>query len=663
MSRLAGFFDTAGRGDLGEVELANALGAMPAQRGDVPCTWLGGGEIGLGLSATRGLPAHRGQLDAICCDALGAAVVAGEIYNVSEIRAELDDEKEHLGGDSIGHVVRAACRHWGIAEALGRFNGIFALAVWDAQTGTVTLARDHMGVKPLAYSWNGRALTFGSDLRALRAFGGWEPRLDPSALADFFRFAYIAEPLSVYQGVCKLPPGHLLQLRRGSQPTLHKYFSISDTDRVREPAESDGAVGDRLEALIANACKLRVAGSAPVGVFLSGGVDSSLVAALMQRDLGAVHTFTIGFDDPRYDEAHHAEQVARHLGTAHRTLVVSENDAAGVVPDWAELFDEPFGDYSGVPTFLAARMAREHVPAVMMADGADELFGTYDMYESVYRRMHAASFGSGVGPLARAIAAALPWDRLDGIVARRPAHADPGLSRTRKLTSHFSYLQQASACSTAGHYFEFAQYASNWHGRALDRLLGRTVSDTRRHSIEYPGVPLDQMRLWELDHYTAADVLTKVDRATGAAGLIAREPLLDPRIVTLSLTLPERMRRGPLGAKQLLRSVLYRHVPQKLIERPKMGFTPPIGRWMDGALRPLLQQHLNDSRVRTQGVLCPETVRSTLRRFAAGDKTSTHRVWLLLAFQMWYSRWMESSVAARPLPLATHAPTVRKVAA
>ncbi len=287
-------------------------------------------------------------------------------------------------GDS--EVILAAFQEWGVRDAVKRFVGMFAIALWDVPTGRLTLIRDRLGVKPIYYGWNGRTLWFGSELKALRAYPHWQPRIDKAALADFFRFSYIVEPLSIYEQVSKLPPGHFLELQRGGQPSMHRYWSVSDGPG-HDASASEDALAEQLEALMADAFNLRMISDVPVGVFLSGGVDSSALVALLKRDGPPIRTFTIGFDDPRFNEAPYAEQIAKHLGTLHTTQIVSEAEAMQVLPTWGDLFDEPFGDDSGIPTLLVSRLAAQEVKVVLSADGGDELFAGYNSYGAVLRRM------------------------------------------------------------------------------------------------------------------------------------------------------------------------------------------------------------------------------------------------------------------------------------
>lgn len=642
MCGITGYFSAVGTPEVGESDLQCAVTSLRNRGPDDHGAWHALPDIGFGHTRLSILDlSEHGHQPMFSGDGRLAMVFNGEIYNFADIRRELLPKGHVFRGSGDSEVILAAFREWGVRDAVKRFLGMFAIALWDFDAHKLTLVRDRVGVKPLYYGWNGRTLWFGSELKALRAYSHWQPRIDKDALADFFRFGYIVEPRSIYEQVAKLPPGHILELPRAGQPQIERYWSALDGIRSNESAQ-EGVLADELEALMTDAFQLRMVSDVPVGVFLSGGVDSSVVTALLQRSGPPVRTFTIGFDDARHNEAHHAAEVAKHLGTLHTTQTVREADALQVLPTWGDLFDEPFGDSSGIPTLLVSRMAAQHVKVVLSADGGDELFGGYHSYDAVLSRLQSVREQSAVGRFGRGVAAALPWERIDSVLAGRPGFADPGSSFGRSMSVRLRHLREMHGLSTPGEIFEHAVTSNYWSGGDLRRLLGNSVVSSRRNSDVYPGGPSDQMCLWDLEHYLPGDILAKVDRATMAVGIEGREPMLDHRLIEMALSLPYRMRRGALGPKHLLRKVLYRHVPRSLIERPKMGFSPPIGRWITGALKPLVDHYLEPRRIEQQGLLDPDVVAMVLRRLEAGDPFSVHRVWLLLAFQLWHARWMEA---------------------
>lgn len=646
MCGITGYFTTAGAPALGAVDLRRAVVALRKRGPDDEGVWSGSPEVGLGQTRLSILDlSSHGHQPMLSSNGRLVMVFNGEVYNFADIRKELVQLGHHFHGSGDSEVILAAFQEWGVRSAVGRFVGMFAIALWDLQTARLTLIRDRLGVKPLYYGWDGRTIWFGSELKALRAYSHWQPRVDTSALADFFRFSYIAEPLSIYQQVSKLRPGHILEIDRGGQPSLHQYWSVGEGSR-HAPQEGEEELSERLESLMTDAFRLRMISDVPVGVFLSGGVDSSALVALLKRDGPPIRTFTIGFDDERFNEAPFAEKIAHHLGTLHTTQIVSESDAMQVLPDWGDLFDEPFGDDSGIPTLLVSRLAAQHVKVVLSADGGDELFGGYTSYSAVLNRIQSVQRQSSMGRLARDLAAAVPWERLDGMLAGRLGYADPQRSLSRSMSLRLRYLREARALSTTGDIFEHVLTSSYWHDADLDRLIGVRSTASRPSCDTYPGEVGEKMCLWDLHHYLAGDVLAKVDRTTMAVSIEGREPLLDHRLVEFAFALPYRLRRGALGSKHLLRKVLYRHVPRDLIDRPKKGFAPPIGRWMSGALKRLLDEHLDTQRIERQGILNPQTVAAVRQRFEAGDPFSVQRVWLLLAFQLWHARWMDNGADA-----------------
>jgi asparagine synthase (glutamine-hydrolysing) len=515
-----------------------------------------------------------------------------------------------------------------------KFVGMFAIAVWNERERRLWLLRDRLGVKPLYYAWNGSQLWFGSELKALRAFRAWQPEIDRDALGQYLQYGYIGAPRSIYKGVHKLLPGHWLELGEVGEPVAHRYWTAVDSEETL--AGSEDELEQRLEMLLVDACRYRMVSDVPVGVFLSGGIDSSLVAALLQRyGGGEVRTFTIGFEDARYDESGHARKVAEHLGTRHTDQIVTAQDMLGVLTQWSELFDEPFGDQSGVPTYLVSKMARQHVKVALSADGGDELFSGYSHYGVVMDREEKLARWPGfarkavarVSPHAlRAAMETLPMPAAWRHGARRKI-----VERVEKLHVLFPALDRATMYDLA---------MSFWTPWELASLLGDNVA--KRDCVQAPAFA-DQMARCDLRYYLPDDILTKVDRTTMAVGLEGREPLLDHRLAEFALRLPLSMRRGPLGTKHLLRKILYRHVPRELIDRPKQGFSIPLSSWLRGELAPLLDNYLDPKRIREAGLFDPDMVAAAVSNFrdggAAGDRLDVQKVWLLVAFEMWRERW------------------------
>ena len=565
-------------------------------------------------------------------------VFNGEIYNFAAVRAELESLGHRFRSSGDSEVVLAAYEQWGVAAA-ERFIGMFAIAFWNERERRLVLLRDRLGVKPLYYAWDGRAFWFGSELKGLRAFAAWKPEIDRDALGEYLQYGYISAPRSIYRGVSKLLPGHWLELGEVGEPAARRYWAPPADGKPLEGSEEE--LERRLEALLAESFRYRMVSDVPVGVFLSGGLDSSLVAALLQRHGdGDVRTFTIGFEDQAFDESGHARRVARHLGTRHSERVVTAGDMKDVLTHWADLFDEPFGDASGVPTYLVSKLAREDVKVALSADGGDELFWGYSHYGVVLER-HAAL---ARWPQAARRAFSRPLASLDGAALSRLADRLPLPARLRHgtrraLLERLAKLAVMMPRLEVGTVYDFAM--SFWTPWEIAELVGSPT--VARERVAGPGPAADQMVHSDLRHYLPDDILVKVDRTTMAAGLEGREPMLDHRLVEFAVRLPMALRRGPLGAKHLLRKVLYKHVPRELLDRPKQGFAIPLARWLRADLAPLIDEYLAPARIRAGGVLDPEAVARAVANFREGgagnDRLDVNKVWLLLAFEMWRSRW------------------------
>jgi asparagine synthase (glutamine-hydrolysing) len=442
-------------------------------------------------------------------------------------------------------------------------------------------------------------------------------------------------------------PGHWLELGEVGEPVQRKYWEPSQTltPALSQGRGSEAELERQLEHHLVDAFRYRMVSDVPVGVFLSGGIDSSLVAAILQRyGGGELRTFTIGFDDPRFDESPHARAVARHLGTHHTERIVSARDMEEVLTCWGDLFDEPFGDSSGVPTYLVSRLAREHVKVALSADGGDELFNGYSHYTVLMERerslakwplparsMFSKSLGAfGPGSLA-AFAGSLPLPAKYRHAARRNL-----AERLEKLRVMMPALDRTQLYDLA---------MSSWTPWEVEQLMGdyelrRTRADRTEHFA-------DQMARTDVHHYLPDDILVKVDRTTMACGLEGRDPLLDHRLAEFALSLPLAMRRGPLGAKHLMRKILYKYVPREILERPKQGFGVPLSRWLRGDLAGLVDEYLSPARIRDGGLFDPGQVAAAVRNFrdggTANDRLDTQKLWYLLAFEMWRGRWMTNA--------------------
>lgn len=620
---------------------SDLTGALDAIRHRGPDDWgIWDGEQGVGLGHRRlsilDLSPH-GHQPMVSTDGRLVMIFNGEVYNFKLIRKELESLGHRFRGTGDTEVILAAFQEWDFDEAVKRFIGMFAIAVWDRKVQRLVLLRDRLGVKPLYYGFDGHTLWFGSELKALRAFSHWRPEIDQAALAEYFQFGYINAPRTIYRHVWKLPPGHLLEIEMGGEPRVRPYWSVLD-GISNTWTSSEDSLAEELEALMVDAFKLRMVSDVPVGMFLSGGVDSSLVTALLQKHLGeSVHTFTIGFKEARYNEAPHARRLAEYLGTNHTERILDPNEAKAIVPRWGELYDEPFADSSGIPTFLVSQVASEQVKVVLSADGGDELFSGYNAYGDLINKANRLErLPAPAHRLLRGLLEAVPIQCLQRTILDGPFPYRARSWAANNLLRRLARIRDYMGAETSGGLYE--RGLSQWHPRELRRLIG-SVERVRESPDIYPGGFAEQMCLWDLHNYLPGDILAKVDRATMAVSIEGREPLLDHRLVEFAFRLPLSMRRGVLGSKHLLRKILYKHVPREMVERPKQGFGVPVLEWLRGDLHGLMDRHLSPEHVQAQGILDPGIVSRTLRDFDRGDNSAVTRVWSLLAFQMWRQKW------------------------
>ncbi|MCZ8149509.1 MAG: asparagine synthase (glutamine-hydrolyzing), partial [Roseomonas sp.] len=561
-------------------------------------------------------------------------VFNGEIYNHRELRRELEAAGDRFRGHSDTEVLLAACLRWGVAAAAARCNGMFAFALWDREARQLSLARDPVGIKPLYWTVMGGTLIFGSELKALRAHPGFVAALDPAAAAGYLRFAYVPGSASIYAGVRKLPPGTVLRFGPSVTPEAESFWSMEDAIAPTTPGAPlpDEEAVRRLEALLGEAVARQLVADVPVGVFLSGGIDSSVVTALAQAGRARpVRSFSIGFHDDEHDEARHAAAVARHLGTDHTELYVDAAMAQEVLPRLPDMYDEPFGDSSQIPTHLVCALTRQHMKVVLSGDGGDELFGGYSRYMHALRltRLPARL----PPPLRRLGAAAL---------RRMPGRGLDRLGGALGLRRLGTRLNRAGAMLAAGG--EDALYLalmSHWGG-AESPLPGVAEHPGPFSDAGLPGrVPefLRRMQLLDAQTYLPDDILVKVDRASMAVGLEARVPLLDVELVRFAgrLTAAQRL-RGATG-KWVLRQVLYRHVPQPLVDRPKMGFGVPVGEWMRGPLRDWCEDLLAARSLEASG-LDPRLIRERWAQHASRAADWRYQLWTVLMFVAWQRRWL-----------------------
>ena len=567
----------------------------------------------------------------------GRYVIAynGEVYNFPDLRRELEADGVGFRGTSDTEVIIEACAHWGAEAAIKRLNGMFAFALWDRREQRLILARDHMGIKPLFWGHFGGLLLFGSELKALRAHPGWQPRIDRQALASYLRHFYVPAPASIYEGICKLKPGHMLTWQPGQAPRISCYWNLRHTavSGHQDPyAGTPEAALEELDWLLKDSVKRQMVSDVPLGAFLSGGIDSSAVVALMQAQSSRpVRTFSIGFSDQGFDEAPHARAVAAHLGTEHTKYYAQPRDAMDLIPKLHQFYDEPFADSSQLPTFLVSQLARRDVTVALSGDGGDELFAGYHHYRvcaSAWRRLSMAP-----GPV-RNIAANALRHVPAGLAGAMGAMLPGALGRQLRM----GRLQRiAQVVGAQGPDDLYRRMISQWHDPAQVMPGVAEYKGEIWDEAALTAVPdfIPRMQYYDAAQYLPDDVLTKVDRASMAVSLETRLPLLDHRVLAFAWRLPMSMRMGQGGGKWILRKLLARYIPPELFERPKMGFGVPIGAWLRGDLREWAGDLLAESRLRADGFFDPAPILAAWRTHLAGEADLSYMIWSILMFQQW----------------------------
>jgi asparagine synthase (glutamine-hydrolysing) len=568
----------------------------------------------------------------------------GEVYNHGELRAELDPLRIPWRGHSDTEVMLAAIETWGLAPAVRRFVGMFAFALWDRVDRRLHLVRDRLGIKPLYWGWSRGALLFGSELTALRRHPAFDARLDRSAVASFLRFNYVPAPRSAYEGFRKAEPGgirtfDLAAASPGDEGRLETYWSLAEVaaEGLRHPFGGDDREAvDALEAALMDSVRLRMIADVPLGAFLSGGIDSSLVVALMQaQSTRPVRTFTIGFQERDYDESGWAAKVASRLGTEHTEQIVRAEDALAAVPRIAALFDEPFADSSQVPTLLVCALARRHVTVALSGDGGDESFAGYKRYAlySDLRRTLGRLPGTVRRGASRLLGAVPPGaaNRLLGFTEpwlRRYGSGGGAGDKIRKLAELLALPDERAL---------YVDLLSHWKrpellipgAREAPRWVDSCPPTGRFRDEIHPLMYEDTLA------YLPDDILVKVDRTSMSVGLEARVPILDHRVVELAWRFPLGLKLRGGGAKWALRQVLYRHLPAELVDRPKMGFGLPIDVWLRGPLRDWAESLLSEDRLRREGLLDPAPIREKWREHLGGDRNWHYYLWDVLVLQAW----------------------------
>lgn len=564
----------------------------------------------------------------------------GEIYNHLDLRAIVEKQRKiQWRGHSDSETLLEMLVTFGADKTLKSVNGMLAFALWDRMAQTLILARDRFGEKPLCYAELGRGIVYGSELKIFRHVPQISRTPDPAAVARYLNQWYVPAPLSILSGVKKLPPGHYMEWSADGKSRISQYWSPLETYTENKEKRFGSRVeaADEIEATLQSAVNIRKMSDVPLGALLSGGVDSSLVTALMQKSQSKpIKTFSIGFDDAAYDESKHSAAVAKHLGTEHEMLLLTEAEALNEVPKIASVYDEPFADASQLPTYLVSRLTRSHVTVALTGDGFDELFSGYARYvltSEAWRQIKRLPLR---GMMAKGISH-LP-DSAIRLIAKSlapiiPRGVNPD-SLAQKLKASGELLRANSAEDV------YLSYMTAWPNPS-QMMIDQTVPPIDRHISGLPQhIMHDAFMLRDQLDYLHNDILCKVDRASMAVSLETRVPALDPRVAALAWRIPPEERWHGGNGKSILREVLYRHVPKELIDRPKMGFSVPLDHWLRGPLKIWASDLLSPALLKKQGILNADAVSRRWVNFLSGGVTKSSQIWTILMFQAWMAEQM-----------------------
>jgi len=574
-------------------------------------------------------------------------VFNGEVYNFKDIRAELEALGQTFISGSDTEVILYAFKHWGIA-CIDKFIGMFVFAILDKQQQRLTLVRDRAGVKPLYYYINGDEFAFASEMKSFHKLPSFTKQLNKSVLPYYFQFGYIPAPHTIFEDTYKLMPGHYLQLflkgsaplysgnslkeNKGAEPfKVVKYWDVADHYHKDKFDTDEAQLTTDLEVLMTDAVNLRMVSDVPVGVFLSGGYDSTLVTALLAQDRDRrLHTFTIGFEDKKYNEAEHAKAVAKHFNTEHTEYYVSNQDMLDKIELLPYHYDEPFADSSAIPTMIVAELAKKDVTVALSADGGDEVFCGYSKYFMLKRFESTFNNGlkkGGVNSLL-SIFNEKQAERLNGWLPKK-------YQATNIQDKYIKFKRAMSSSSLAEMFCNASSYVDS---RDINKFL--KIESNIFDKFEFHGDLsfMDNMMLTDYQAFMVDDVLTKVDRATMSVSLEGREPLLDHRIIEFMARVPEEIKYKNKQGKYLARQILYKHIPQKMIDKPKAGFQIPLVDWMLKDLKPLVDKHINASHLDVEVFNIVEVL-NIKQDFYSGNHVNVNVLWFILMFQMWREHW------------------------
>jgi asparagine synthase (glutamine-hydrolysing) len=557
----------------------------------------------------------------------------GEIYNYNEIREELISLGHQFQTHSDTEVILHAWREWG-EKAIARWHGMFAIALFEEKKNELICIRDRAGVKPFYYYWKDDVFLFGSELKSLLAHPAFKKEIDKNAVASFLQYGYVSHPHCIYKNTYKLQPGYFLQLKLDSKAiTATQYWNVYDYyNKPKLKIDLPEAI-DETEKILQKAFQYRMVADVPVGVFLSGGYDSSCVTALLQKNATEnIKTFTIGTTDNKLDEAPYAKQIADHLGTDHTEYYCSPKEALNIIPELPYYYDEPFADSSAIPTILVSRMARKKVTVALSADAGDEIFAGYNRYDYISR--YGKKIGAIPAPVRKMAVAAMENISSEKI---------PYLRHHQNFHSRYDKLKNLLADPSPAELLKNLSQVFN--KKEIDRLFNAPVSElpighSSKELVNGYDDPLAYMMAIDYQTYMVDDILQKVDRATMSVSLEGREPFLDQAIIEWAAKLPSEYKYYNGQKKYILRQIVHKYIPQQIMERPKMGFGIPVENWLSNELKELVEEYLSEESLKAHGLFNIQVVRKTVKDFFNGRKEKHLKIWYLLMFQMWYKQWI-----------------------
>ncbi len=561
-------------------------------------------------------------------------VYNGEVYNFQQIKEELQEKGYEFETDSDTEVVLKAFAEWEF-ECVHKFRGMWAFAIWDQRNQRLVLCRDRVGVKPLYWYMKDGVFMFASELKAFHKHPKFKKEMKKEALLYFFKYGYIPSPLSIFHNTYKLEPATFLVIDAKKNIKTFKYWDIEKISESFTINLSEQEIIEELERILKESFKLRLVSDVPVGVFLSGGIDSSLVTALLQSETSTpLKTFTIGFYEKDYDEAPYAKEIAKWLGTEHYEFYITPKEAYEVIHNLPFIHDEPFGDSSSVPTYLVAKYSREIVKVALSADGGDEQFCGYTNY---WPSLKLAEMGARVPKILRFAFAKIGWTKPAYVIARNINHLFLGYSNFRdkyfKLLNALNYSDEVKIFDISKSYYMDHELQSLFNFEIKPPLLYDKNGC-------YSSDKLQNLMLQDIKTYLVDDILVKVDRVTMQVALESREPLLDVKILEFTSKLPSQYKCRNGLTKYIVRKILYKYIPQELIDRPKKGFGMPVYEWFRKELKELYEHYLSERELKATGIFNERYIRNLLNAYYRGEPTNPSRFWLILMFQMWHEKWM-----------------------